>query len=68
MSKLLWGIFPLFFLSCSDLELSEKERVRREQAKGEFIERKKEDRAYPYKEPTLQKREAYPWEIKKSSS
>lgn len=59
-------VLSLFFLSCSNLEMSEREKIQRKQAKGEFIERKASDRMYSYSPPKLRKRPPYPWEKKKT--
>ncbi len=58
----------LFLFSCSELELSKKERLQREKAKGEFIERGDKDVFYPYTTPKLQKRAPYKWEEERESS
>ncbi len=62
MRAVLLVLCTCFFFSCSDLELSERERDQREKAEGEFIERDKDEVIYPYEIPKLQKRSPYKWE------
>jgi hypothetical protein len=59
--------FPLFLLSfllggCSGLEQSEQEKMRRQNAKGEFIYRNHDEFHYTMSPPLHQLRERYPWE------
>jgi len=54
--------FSFLGYSCSGLELSEKEKLRQQNAKGEFIYRKRDERQFTVVEPTLRKKEPYPWE------
>jgi hypothetical protein len=53
----------LIFLSgCSSLEQSEEEKMRRRNAKGEYIVRRHDEQLFSIEEPKLKKRESYPWE------
>jgi hypothetical protein len=53
----------LFFLwGCSGLEQSEQEKLRRNNAKGEFIYRSHNEFIYPVENPKHRIREKYPWE------
>lgn len=52
----------LFLCGCSGAQDSEQERVRRQNAKGEFINRKHSERLYSIKIPERQVRKKYPWE------
>ena len=52
----------LVFSACSGLEKSEKERLRKQNAKGEYIYRRKYDHLYSQQEPKPQERARYPWE------
>ncbi|HEY5235564.1 MAG TPA: hypothetical protein VIJ14_05255 [Rhabdochlamydiaceae bacterium] len=53
----------LVLAGCSGLEQSEQERIRRMNAKGEFIYREHDERLYPETPPPKQRyREKYPWE------
>lgn len=55
--------FLLVLTACSGLEQSEQERIRRMNAKGEYIYRAHDDRLYPETPPPKQRhREKYPWE------
>lgn len=48
---------------CSGMEHSEQEKLRRLNAKGEFIHRKHDEYAYPLTIPEHNVREKYPWEM-----
>lgn len=53
----------LFFLTgCSGLEKSEQEKLRENNAKGEYIYRNHNEVTYPIAAPRPHEREAYPWE------
>ncbi len=56
----------LFLFSCSGLEKAEQEKIRSQNAKGEYIYRNEKDRFYTLRPPEHQEREAYPWEEKKA--
>jgi hypothetical protein len=57
----LFIVFPLFF-SCSGLEKTEKEKIREQNAKGEYIYRKANEVFYQVEAPKPCTREPYPWE------
>ncbi len=52
----------LILFSCSGPEQSEQEKIRRQNAKGEFIYRKASEKLYPTPIPKHYIREKYPWE------
>ena len=52
----------LLFSSCSGLEKTEKERIREQNAKGEYIYRKANEFFYQVEAPKPRVREPYPWE------
>ena len=58
--------FILFFLisafGCSGHEKSEQDRLREQNAKGEYVYRNHNEKQYPIKPPTPRDREPYPWE------
>jgi hypothetical protein len=58
--------FLLFLLlataACSGLETSERDKVREQNAKGEYIYRQHNDHHYPIIPATPQTRDPYPWE------
>ncbi len=60
----MYYIFALLLMlySCSGLEQSEQEKIRRLNAKGEFIYRNHEDRLYAIPAPNRRTRGKYPWE------
>ena len=53
----------LFVVSCSGLERSEEERLRRKNCIGERIYRGRNDYFSPISTPLHTPREAYPWEV-----
>jgi hypothetical protein len=55
-------VFAVLFSGCSGLEQSEEEKLRRLNAKGEYIYRNSGEVLYPLKEPVHYTREPYPWE------
>lgn len=52
----------LFFLGCSGMEQSEQQKLRRLNAKGEFIHRNHDEYHYRIETPKHNVREPYPWE------
>jgi hypothetical protein len=64
MSILTKGLIAsLFFLvACHGPEQSEQERIRRQNAKGEFVYRHHADQQYALSIPKHREREKYPWE------
>ena len=57
----------LFFLmGCSGLEKSEQDKLRENNAKGEYVYRNHNEVTYPVVPPRLREREAYPWETEAS--
>ncbi|MBS0648720.1 MAG: hypothetical protein JSS10_05805 [Verrucomicrobia bacterium] len=54
--------FLIFLTGCSGLEKSEQEKLRENNAKGEYIYRNHNEVAYPVQTPRHREREAYPWE------
>ncbi|MBS0626120.1 MAG: hypothetical protein JSS32_08735 [Verrucomicrobia bacterium] len=52
----------IFLASCSGLENSEREKVRRRNCKGEYIYRSQNEYYYPISPPTHTPRPPYPWE------
>ncbi len=52
----------IILCGCSGLEHSEYEKVRRNNAKGEFVYRHHNEYLYPIQTPERQTREKYPWE------
>lgn len=64
MSILTKGLIAsLFFLAaCHGPEQSEQEKVRRQNAKGEFVYRHHADQQYALTIPKYREREKYPWE------
>ena len=57
----LFLLFLLFF-SCSGLEKTEKEKIRDQNAKGEYIYRKQDEVFYQVEAPKPRLKEVYPWE------
>lgn len=57
-----WFLIPLLMAGCSGLEQSEHERIRRANAKGEYIYRNHDEFLYPIQTPRHRVRELYPWE------
>lgn len=49
---------------CSGMEKSEQEKIREQNAKGEYIYRHQADVLYKVEAPQHRPREAYPWEKK----
>lgn len=62
---LFWGMSSLFLLlgGCSGMEHSEQEKLRRVNAKGEFINRNHDESHYAIATPKYRIREKYPWEM-----
>lgn len=58
---MLFLLLTLFF-SCSGLEKTEKERLKEQNAKGEYIYRKTCEVFYQVEAPRPKAREPYPWE------
>jgi hypothetical protein len=54
----------IFLGGCSGLEKSEQEKIREQNAKGEYIYRHQGDHLYQAEAPRHQPREPYPWEKK----
>ncbi len=52
----------LLFFSCSGLEKTEKEKIREQNAKGEYIYRKSNEVFYQVEAPKPRAKELYPWE------
>jgi len=63
--------FILFFLmlsfSCSGHEKSERDRLREQNAKGEYVYRNHDEKQYPLNPPIHREREPYPWETEIAS-
>lgn len=59
--------YLLSFFSCSGLEKTEYDKLRRKNCKGEFITRKTGEYFAPLATPKLREREPYPWEEMESS-
>ena len=57
-----WGLLLLFLSGCSGLEHSEQEKLRKANAKGEFILRHHDDFSYLIHPPKYRSRRKYPWE------
>lgn len=57
----LW--FLVVLLGCSGMEQSERQQLRRQNAKGEFIYRNSDERRYTLFALEPQTREKYPWEL-----
>lgn len=55
--------FLLFLTSCSGMEQSEQEKLRRQNAKGEFVHRQHDEYRYVLEIPEHRIRERYPWEM-----
>jgi hypothetical protein len=56
----------MIFLSlcgCSGLEQSEQEKIRRQNAKGEFVYRRHNEYLFSIEPPKVRAREKYPWEL-----
>lgn len=53
----------LFLTACSGMEYSEQEKIRRNNAKGEFIHRTHDEFHYMLTVPPHRVREKYPWEM-----
>jgi hypothetical protein len=47
---------------CSGHEQSEQDRLREQNAKGEYVYRNHDERQYPLQTPPHRDREPYPWE------
>lgn len=60
-TSFIWLIIP-FLASCLGMEHSEHEKLRRQNAKGEFIHRTHSECRYPLSDPEHFVREKYPWE------
>ena len=58
----------LLLASCSGLELSEQEKIRRANAHKEVIYRQSSDKTYELSMPQMRQREHYPWEDGAGSS
>lgn len=54
--------FLFFLMGCSGLEKSEQDKLRENNAKGEYVYRNHNEVTYPMAQPRLRQREAYPWE------
>lgn len=54
--------FLIFLTGCSGLEKSEQDKLRENNAKGEYVYRNHNEVAYPVTTPRPREREAYPWE------
>jgi hypothetical protein len=61
-SFFLFLLVSAFVLGCSGLEQSEQEKLRRMNAKGEFVLRTQDESAYALTTPAQRVRERYPWE------
>lgn len=61
MSKYFF-ILLVFLTGCSGLEESERSRLRKMNAKGEFIYRSAEEKSYVTAPPEKRERASYPWE------
>lgn len=57
-----WALVCFLFVSCSGLEHSEREKVRRRNCQGEYIYRTKHECYYPISNPTHTPRSLYAWE------
>jgi hypothetical protein len=57
-----WGLLLLFLSSCSRMEQSEKEKIRRQNCKAEVIYRNHNEKLYPTSTPCPVLRNPYPWE------
>jgi len=51
---------------CSGMEKSEQEKIREQNAKGEYIYRHHDEMLYQVEAPKHQTREPYPWEQESS--
>jgi len=58
------GVGLLLFAGCTGLKKSEKEKLRDQNLKGEYIYRYHNEVMYPQAFPSLRKKEPYPWEEK----
>ncbi len=56
-------IVPLLLAGCSGMEQSEQEKLKRLNAKGEFVHRNHNECHYPLTTPVHRIREKYPWEM-----
>lgn len=54
---------PFLLFSCSGYEKSEYNKLRKQNAKGEYIYRKSADRFFSFKPPEKKEKKAYPWEV-----
>ena len=52
------------FTACSGVEQAEQEKIKRQNAHGEIISRRQEERLYQIHPPQLRVQEKYPWEKK----
>jgi hypothetical protein len=60
-------LFVLFItFGCSGHEKSEQDRLREQNAKGEYVYRHHDESQYPLKTPTHRERDPYPWEAEKA--
>lgn len=62
LKKVLYSLI-LFLVGCSGMEQSEREKLRKLNAKGEFVYRNHDECHYPLEVPQRQIRERYPWEM-----
>ena len=61
-AKCLSMVFFLGLTGCSGLEQSEQEKIRAQNAKGEFVFRHANERQFAYAPPQIRERQKYPWE------
>ena len=67
MQKSFILFFLLTFFGCSGHEKSEQDRLREQNAKGEYVYRNHDEKHYPLKTPAHRDREPYPWEKETAS-
>lgn len=62
ITKVLSLIFPLFLAACANIEQSEEERMRKQNAIGEYILRNHDEYHFTVEAPKQRQRAKYPWE------
>ncbi|MBI2742604.1 MAG: hypothetical protein HYX48_01645 [Chlamydiales bacterium] len=68
MKRLAALLLPLLAAGCSNLEQSEDEKMRKQNAKGEYIQRHESEYQFKVESPKMREREKYPWEEPQKSS
>lgn len=62
MTIIIKALLLLSLAACGNLEQSEEEKIRRQNAKGEYILRQDGEVLFQVEAPKVRAREKYPWE------